>query len=162
MQELNDKEIDAKEFLLQLSNEGNKKWTKNLNSFESVAYVGDDNEEDEEENDPFEESLSQPVPHAGVRPLNPSRSFSQPDYIYYPDTVPRRNHENGEGSSERRKKKTKRNTETDIHDNGGEAIEKTNKKRKREDNMLEKGLERNNKRAKISKTLKSKAKKKKV
>lgn len=64
--------------MLQLYNEGNKKWTKNLNSFESVAYVDDDNEEDEEEKDPFEESLSQPVPHASVRPLNPSRSFSQP------------------------------------------------------------------------------------
>lgn len=82
--------------------------------------------------------------------------------LYYPETVPRRNHKNGEGSKERRKKKTKQNTVTDTHDNGGEAIEKTNKKRKREDNIIEKGLERTTKRAKISKTSKSKAKKKKM
>lgn len=124
-----------------MSADGNKKWTKNLDNFESVAYFGDDNEECDEENEEDDIALSQPVPHARVRAVNPSRSFSQPDYIYYPETIPRRNDENGEVVLERRKKKRKRNIDADV---------------------VDKGLERDSKRAKTSRPKKSATQKKKL
>lgn len=141
-----------------MSAEGNKKWTKNFDNFETVAYVGDGNEEcdeEEDESEPSEENtaLSQPVPHARVRPLKNSRSFSQPDYIYYPEIIPRRNHENSEKLTKRKKKKNR---------NTADVIEKIVEKRKRnaQGDILDNELEPNSKRAKLSRPLKSKAKKK--